>query len=163
MKPEHYRGLETRSRGSTHGRTPSQRPPPPPPPPGPSTRCASAAAQAARLAGCARRSRPPVESGSTSTHIRKHTQTHTHKHRRGGAGSVEPARSAHTHTDAGRETHGEERQKMEGGGSFGAGRTGSSVDPIAFAKQPQTILRVLTWVRASLTVYSPFHLLRCRC
>ncbi|XP_075879940.1 synaptogyrin-3a [Nelusetta ayraudi] len=42
---------------------------------------------------------------------------------------------------------------MEGGGSFGAGRTGSSVDPIAFAKQPQTILRVLTWI-FSLVVFA---------
>lgn len=39
-------------------------------------------------------------------------------------------------------------QKMDGVGSFGAGRTGSTVDPIAFAKQPQTILRVLSWVSA---------------
>lgn len=37
---------------------------------------------------------------------------------------------------------------MDGVGSFGAGRTGSTVDPITFAKQPQTILRVLSWVRA---------------
>lgn len=37
-------------------------------------------------------------------------------------------------------------KKMDGVGSFGAGRTGSAVDPIAFAKQPQTILRVLSWV-----------------
>lgn len=36
---------------------------------------------------------------------------------------------------------------MDGAGSFGAGRTGSVMDPIAFAKQPQTILRVLCWVR----------------
>lgn len=48
------------------------------------------------------------------------------------------ARSAHT-----------ERQKMDGVGSFGAGRSGSTIDPITFAKQPQTILRVLSWVRAS--------------
>lgn len=37
-------------------------------------------------------------------------------------------------------------KKMDGVGSFGAGRTGSTVDPIAFVKQPQTILRVLSWV-----------------
>lgn len=42
-----------------------------------------------------------------------------------------------------------EREKMDGAGSFGAGRTGSTVDPIAFAKQPQTILRVLSWVSFS--------------
>lgn len=41
-----------------------------------------------------------------------------------------------------------ERQKMDGVGSFGAGRAGSTIDPITFAKQPQTILRVLSWVRA---------------
>ncbi|XP_017272154.1 synaptogyrin-3-like [Kryptolebias marmoratus] len=35
---------------------------------------------------------------------------------------------------------------MDGGGSFGAGRAGSTVDPVAFAKQPQTILRVLSWI-----------------
>lgn len=39
-------------------------------------------------------------------------------------------------------------QKMDGVGSFGAGRAGTTIDPIAFAKQPQTILRVLSWVRA---------------
>lgn len=44
---------------------------------------------------------------------------------------------------------------MEGGGSFGAGRTGSTIDPIAFAKQPQTILRVLSWVRAFFFLFSP--------
>lgn len=41
-----------------------------------------------------------------------------------------------------------EPQKMDGVGSFGAGRAGTTIDPIAFAKQPQTILRVLSWVRA---------------
>ncbi|XP_039504318.1 synaptogyrin-3b isoform X2 [Pimephales promelas] len=35
---------------------------------------------------------------------------------------------------------------MDGAGSFGAGRAGSAFDPIAFVKQPQTILRVLAWI-----------------
>lgn len=38
---------------------------------------------------------------------------------------------------------------MDGVGSFGAGRAGSTIDPIAFAKQPQTILRALSWVSTS--------------
>ncbi|CAL8273102.1 unnamed protein product [Lota lota] len=42
---------------------------------------------------------------------------------------------------------------MDGVGSFGAGRTGSTLDPIAFAKQPQTILRVLSWI-FSLVVFA---------
>ncbi|XP_032896940.1 synaptogyrin-3 isoform X2 [Amblyraja radiata] len=32
------------------------------------------------------------------------------------------------------------------GGAYGAGKAGSGVDPIAFLKQPQTILRILSWV-----------------
>uniref|UniRef100_A0A3Q3VIR9 Synaptogyrin n=1 Tax=Mola mola TaxID=94237 RepID=A0A3Q3VIR9_MOLML len=43
---------------------------------------------------------------------------------------------------------------MDGVGSFGAGRTGSTIDPIAFAKQPQTILRVLSWQIFSLVVFA---------
>ncbi|KAI1896127.1 hypothetical protein AGOR_G00091610 [Albula goreensis] len=35
---------------------------------------------------------------------------------------------------------------MEGAGSFGAGRAGGAFDPVAFVKQPQTILRILSWV-----------------
>ncbi|MED6260008.1 hypothetical protein ATANTOWER_028337 [Ataeniobius toweri] len=42
---------------------------------------------------------------------------------------------------------------MDGVGSFGAGRTGTAVDPITFAKQPQTILRVLSWI-FSLVVFA---------
>ncbi|XP_013862365.1 synaptogyrin-3 [Austrofundulus limnaeus] len=42
---------------------------------------------------------------------------------------------------------------MDGVGSYGAGRTGSTVDPITFAKQPQTILRVLSWI-FSLVVFA---------
>lgn len=49
-----------------------------------------------------------------------------------------------------------EREKMDGVGSFGAGRAGSTIDPIAFAKQPQTILRVLSWVRLGLMVPGDF-------
>lgn len=45
--------------------------------------------------------------------------------------------------------HGES-EKMDGVGSFGAGRAGAAFDPLAFAKQPQTILRVLSWVRLGL-------------
>ncbi|KFV61361.1 Synaptogyrin-3 [Dryobates pubescens] len=33
------------------------------------------------------------------------------------------------------------------GASFGAGRAGGAIDPVDFVKQPQTILRVTTWVR----------------
>lgn len=33
------------------------------------------------------------------------------------------------------------------GASFGAGRAGGAIDPVDFLKQPQTILRVTTWVR----------------
>ncbi|XP_036408825.1 synaptogyrin-3a [Megalops cyprinoides] len=36
--------------------------------------------------------------------------------------------------------------KMEGVGSYGAGRAGGDFDPVAFVKQPQTILRILAWV-----------------
>uniref|UniRef100_A0A8C2XEI6 Synaptogyrin 3a n=1 Tax=Cyclopterus lumpus TaxID=8103 RepID=A0A8C2XEI6_CYCLU len=44
---------------------------------------------------------------------------------------------------------------MESPGSFGAGRSGSTIDPITFAKQPQTILRVLSWVSIfSLVVFA---------
>ncbi|XP_051487699.1 synaptogyrin-3 [Apus apus] len=32
------------------------------------------------------------------------------------------------------------------GASFGAGRAGGAVDPVDFLKQPQTILRVTTWI-----------------
>ncbi|XP_039972976.1 LOW QUALITY PROTEIN: synaptogyrin-3a [Xiphias gladius] len=46
-----------------------------------------------------------------------------------------------------------ERQNMDGVGSFGAGRAGSTIDPITFAKQPQTILRVLSWI-FSLVVFA---------
>uniref|UniRef100_A0A8C2XHL4 Synaptogyrin 3a n=1 Tax=Cyclopterus lumpus TaxID=8103 RepID=A0A8C2XHL4_CYCLU len=42
---------------------------------------------------------------------------------------------------------------MDGAGSFGAGRSGSTIDPITFAKQPQTILRVLSWI-FSLVVFA---------
>ncbi|KAM3864169.1 synaptogyrin-3a [Diretmus argenteus] len=42
---------------------------------------------------------------------------------------------------------------MDGVGSFGAGRSGATIDPIAFAKQPQTILRVLSWI-FSLVVFA---------
>ncbi|XP_061761128.1 synaptogyrin-3a [Nerophis ophidion] len=42
---------------------------------------------------------------------------------------------------------------MDGVGSFGAGRSGSTVDPITFAKQPQTLLRILSWI-FSLVVFA---------
>ncbi|XP_068002611.1 synaptogyrin-3-like [Melanerpes formicivorus] len=32
------------------------------------------------------------------------------------------------------------------GASFGAGRAGGAIDPVDFVKQPQTILRVTTWI-----------------
>ncbi|XP_030646554.1 synaptogyrin-3a [Chanos chanos] len=35
---------------------------------------------------------------------------------------------------------------MDGAGSFGAGRAGGAFDPIAFIQQPQTILRILSWI-----------------
>uniref|UniRef100_A0A8D0H5Z5 Synaptogyrin n=1 Tax=Sphenodon punctatus TaxID=8508 RepID=A0A8D0H5Z5_SPHPU len=34
------------------------------------------------------------------------------------------------------------------GASFGAGRAGGAVDPLDFLKQPQTILRIISWVFA---------------
>ncbi|KAF3700419.1 Synaptogyrin-3 [Channa argus] len=42
---------------------------------------------------------------------------------------------------------------MDGVGSFGAGRAGTKLDPISFAKQPQTILRALSWI-FSLVVFA---------
>ncbi|XP_056262149.1 synaptogyrin-3a [Pseudoliparis swirei] len=42
---------------------------------------------------------------------------------------------------------------MDVAGSFGAGRSGSTIDPYTFAKQPQTILRVLSWI-FSLVVFA---------
>ncbi|XP_055047403.2 synaptogyrin-3a [Misgurnus anguillicaudatus] len=38
------------------------------------------------------------------------------------------------------------KRKMDGVGSFGAGRAGAAFDPIAFIQQPQTILRILSWL-----------------
>ncbi|XP_023677436.1 synaptogyrin-3a isoform X2 [Paramormyrops kingsleyae] len=38
------------------------------------------------------------------------------------------------------------RIKMETAGSFGAGRAASVLNKIAFIKQPQTILRILSWI-----------------
>ncbi|XP_023670804.1 synaptogyrin-3 [Paramormyrops kingsleyae] len=35
---------------------------------------------------------------------------------------------------------------MEGARSFGAGRAGAAFDPVSFVKQPQTILRILSWI-----------------
>ncbi|XP_005866644.1 PREDICTED: synaptogyrin-3 [Myotis brandtii] len=32
------------------------------------------------------------------------------------------------------------------GASFGAGLSGAAVDPVSFAKRPQTLLRVVSWV-----------------
>ncbi|XP_023620246.1 LOW QUALITY PROTEIN: synaptogyrin-3 [Myotis lucifugus] len=32
------------------------------------------------------------------------------------------------------------------GASFGAGLAGAAVDPVSFAKRPQTLLRVVSWV-----------------
>uniref|UniRef100_UPI00398E4CD6 synaptogyrin-3a isoform X2 n=1 Tax=Pristiophorus japonicus TaxID=55135 RepID=UPI00398E4CD6 len=32
------------------------------------------------------------------------------------------------------------------GGAYGAGKAGSAVDPISFLKQPQTILRIFSWI-----------------
>ncbi|XP_036248200.1 synaptogyrin-3-like [Molothrus ater] len=32
------------------------------------------------------------------------------------------------------------------GASFGAGRAGAAIDPVEFLKQPQTLLRVTTWI-----------------
>lgn len=37
------------------------------------------------------------------------------------------------------------RLAMEGG-SFGAGRAGAALDPVSFARRPQTLLRVASWV-----------------
>ncbi|KAK1805178.1 hypothetical protein P4O66_019533 [Electrophorus voltai] len=35
---------------------------------------------------------------------------------------------------------------MDGVGSFGAGRAGAAFDPISFVQQPQTVLRILSWI-----------------
>lgn len=32
------------------------------------------------------------------------------------------------------------------GASFGAGRAGAALDPVSFARRPQTLLRVASWV-----------------
>ncbi|KAK3512146.1 hypothetical protein QTP70_031267, partial [Hemibagrus guttatus] len=39
-----------------------------------------------------------------------------------------------------------EEGKMDGVGSFGAGRAGAEFDPFSFIQQPQTILRILAWI-----------------
>lgn len=39
--------------------------------------------------------------------------------------------------------------EMNGTGSFGAGRAGAAFDPVSFAKRPQTVLRLLAWVRGT--------------
>lgn len=83
---------------------------------------ASAAAAAAREAH-----HPAVEPGERNTEERTHREKGERERR---------------------EERRKEREKMDGVGSFGAGRTGSTIDPITFVKQPQTILRLLSWVRA---------------
>ncbi|XP_077931101.1 synaptogyrin-3 isoform X2 [Halichoerus grypus] len=40
------------------------------------------------------------------------------------------------------------------GGSFGAGRAGAAMDPVSFARRPQTLLRVASWV-FSIAVFGP--------
>nr|KAF6356155.1 synaptogyrin 3 [Myotis myotis] len=40
------------------------------------------------------------------------------------------------------------------GASFGAGLAGAAVDPVSFAKRPQTLLRVVSWVFA-IAVFGP--------
>ncbi|KAG9262293.1 synaptogyrin-3-like [Astyanax mexicanus] len=35
---------------------------------------------------------------------------------------------------------------MNGTGSYGAGRAGAGLDPLSFAKRPQTVLRLLAWI-----------------
>ncbi|XP_042095893.1 synaptogyrin-3 isoform X2 [Ovis aries] len=40
------------------------------------------------------------------------------------------------------------------GGSFGAGRAGAALDPVSFARRPQTLLRVASWV-FSIAVFGP--------
>nr|KAF6491169.1 synaptogyrin 3 [Molossus molossus] len=40
------------------------------------------------------------------------------------------------------------------GASFGAGRAGAALDPVSFARRPQTLLRVVSWV-FSIAVFGP--------
>ncbi|KAK2496107.1 hypothetical protein MC885_014131 [Smutsia gigantea] len=40
------------------------------------------------------------------------------------------------------------------GASFGAGRAGAALDPVSFARRPQTLLRVASWV-FSIAVFGP--------
>lgn len=43
----------------------------------------------------------------------------------------------------------EEEDIMEGMQAYGAGKAGGAFDPVTFLQQPQTILRIVSWVRAA--------------
>lgn len=78
----------------------------------------------------------------------------------GGGGSTGRTSSISTHSIPGRPRAGPARriggQRAPGargpprltmeGGSFGAGRAGAALDPVSFARRPQTLLRVASWV-----------------
>lgn len=38
---------------------------------------------------------------------------------------------------------------MEGMQAYGAGKAGGAFDPVTFLQQPQTILRIVSWVRTA--------------
>ena len=105
--------------------------------------CHCAGTSAPSTLPCARRVRAPLGTRRTRPYSGEQQRIHP---------AVEPgAWSREERTESEREL-----QKMDGVGSFGAGRAGSTIDPLAFAKQPQTILRVLSWVRAGFFRYCCF-------
>ena len=105
--------------------------------------CHRAGTSAPSTLPCARRARAPLGTRRTRPYSGEQQRIRP---------AVEPgAWSREERTESEREP-----QKMDGVGSFGAGRAGSTVDPLAFAKQPQTILRVLSWVRAGFFRYCCF-------
>jgi len=104
----------------------------------------------------ARRPPPPPLAASSSVSARarrsspysSEQQQRIHPAVEPGACSREERTQREREIEKEREREREIRQKMDVAGSFGAGRSGSTIDPYTFAKQPQTILRVLSWVSA---------------
>lgn len=45
---------------------------------------------------------------------------------------------------------------MEGMQAYGAGKAGGAFDPVTFLQQPQTILRIVSWVREMTNANSGF-------
>lgn len=113
------------------------------------------AAGGARLAGGERRAaaahtspHPPRPAGGSSRC--PHAALRTSPRGRsagGGRAGARPARGARSWGRLGSARSGAERSGKMEGASFGAGRAGGAIDPVDFLKQPQTILRVTTWVR----------------